>query len=372
MTRDKLLMMCVLLVGVFILVASNVVVTEYDSSCDKEVVVKPVKRPVLIPNQTLVGAFPSPDGATRGLAFDGTYLWSADNGDGNSVNGPKIYKLDANTGAILGSYTTPGDYYPNGLTWDGSYLWHSDHGTDSIYKIDTTSMTAVKSFASPNQLPRDLAWDGENLYCVRGQDAIISVIDTATGTEIDTIICDYSSPNIFPCGLAYLPFSTGHQLWTSDGNYGSNLVHKWDFATTSWIGQWAADPAYYPSGLAYDSVSGYLWVSCWTNDSIYVFDVGTSAIAEDKETDKEHYVLVTYPNPTSSFVDIKYVLPETEHITLRIYDISGRIVRTLYDGIQNNGEHIVHWNTGSLASGIYFTKFETGTYSQTKKITIQR
>jgi hypothetical protein len=250
--------------------------TEFDASTGSETVIRNIQKALNLTDQSYVGSFVAPDGAIRGLTFDGTNLWAANSGDGNSTFGDKIWKLNASTGAVLGMYDAPGLSSPCGMTWDGFYLWHSDFGTDLVYKIDPATMAVLKTLPAPNGLIGDLAWDGEYLYAAVLSPGMIIKFDTITGTPVDTIYATYSSPNVRPFGLAYLPFSSG-QVWTSDGGYGSNLVNEWDIATSTWIYQWPANPASYPCGLAYDPVSGYMWVSCWDTDSIYIWDVGSAA-----------------------------------------------------------------------------------------------
>lgn len=353
--------LCIMLVAV--LFADN-----YDTSLDRTTVpiTNKINHPVFTPQPPLVNQFSSPDGATRGLAFDGTFLWSADNGDGNSQNGKKIYKLDPNNGTIINSYNPPG-VYPNGLTWDGAYLWHSDHGTGMIYKIDTTSMTVVKQFSAPGASPFDLAWDGEYLYAVKGGTNLISKIDTATGNEIGTILCDYSSPNVRPFGLAYFPFNSG-QIWTSDGNYGSNYVNEYDFASSSWIDQWPGDPSSYPCGIAYDPITGYMWLSCWTNDMIYVYDAGTPGIADHGINRVTHTDLKIFPNPAFDHVTIEYALSGKTTVDLTIYNAAGAVVKKLARRIDGPENHTIVVNTSSLPADVYYVMLKTDGYVEVEKL----
>ena len=316
----------------------------------------------------LVNKFPSPDGATRGLTFDGTYLWSADNGDGNSQQGKKIYRLDPTNGSIINAYAPPG-VYPNGLTWDGEYLWHSDHGTGMIYKIDTSSMTVIKSFPAPTNLPFDLAWDDQYLYAVRGNENLISKIDTATGNEIETIVCDYNSPNVRPFGLVFLPFNSG-QLWTSDGNLGSNYVNEYDFATSSWIDQWPGDPTSYPCGLAYDPVSGYLWMSCWTKDSIYVYDVGTPEVSNERKGRVDGSILTVSPIPCRDNLVVDYLISQPSIVELNLYDLTGKLVSELITHKETPGSHRYLLDIRNLSAGVYFVSLRTDRSLEVKKVMV--
>ena len=66
-----------------------------------------------------------------------------------------------------------------------------------------------------------------------------------------------------------------------------------------------------------------------------------------------------YPNPFNPSTTIRFGLPETTDIQLMVYDIRGRLVRTLLTGEQSAGWHQVVWNgldeTGTqVATGMYF------------------
>jgi hypothetical protein len=238
----------------------------------------------------IIGRFPTPSTQNRGLAFDGTNLWAAD--DGN-----RIYKLNPNTGAIIATYTGPGTY-PCGLTWDGTYLWCSDFGTNMIYKFNPVTMAVVSSFSAGCDYPFGLAWDGNFIYMINGHQDTIFRLDPATGARLDTIVCTYTSPNRDPIGLVYMPIGPAGQLWTSDAGYGSNLVSQYDLSSDSWVDQWAATPTTYPCGLAYDPKTGRLWVSCWNLDSIFVYQstpVDTVNIPHISISPRSFKVGPTYP-----------------------------------------------------------------------------
>jgi hypothetical protein len=82
-----------------------------------------------------------------------------------------------------------------------------------------------------------------------------------------------------------------------------------------------------------------------------------------------------YPNPFNPITTIEYSLPRTADVTLVVYDIIGREMTRLVDGIQASGHHGVVWNgrtiTGrELPSGIYFARLVAGEFTQTIKLVL--
>jgi len=87
-----------------------------------------------------------------------------------------------------------------------------------------------------------------------------------------------------------------------------------------------------------------------------------------------------YPNPFNPSTTIKYQIPKAEHVTLKIYDILGRVVATLIDNIQQAGSYIIVYGVnsselasgisakGGYASGVYFYRLTAGDYSAVKKM----
>jgi len=93
-----------------------------------------------------------------------------------------------------------------------------------------------------------------------------------------------------------------------------------------------------------------------------------------KETDeiallpKEYGISQNYPNPFNPATTINYQLPEKNHVSLKIYDILGNLVKTLVDDEQAPGYYNVTWNAGGLASGVYFYRIMSGSFVSTKKL----
>ena len=75
-----------------------------------------------------------------------------------------------------------------------------------------------------------------------------------------------------------------------------------------------------------------------------------------------------YPNPFNPSTTIRYQIPKDGLVTLKVYDVLGREVKTLVNSYQSAGEHFVKFDGRGLASGVYFYSLTAGDFSQTKKM----
>jgi hypothetical protein len=76
------------------------------------------------------------------------------------------------------------------------------------------------------------------------------------------------------------------------------------------------------------------------------------------------WILQPWPSPFSDATSVRYGLAAEGHAVLRIYDLSGRVVRTLVDAVIEAGPHTARWNGTAdsgerVASGVYFVKLES-------------
>lgn len=93
----------------------------------------------------------------------------------------------------------------------------------------------------------------------------------------------------------------------------------------------------------------------------------------------EQYVLSqNFPNPFNPSTTISYNLKEKSNVTLEIFDILGRKIKSLVDGeIQSAGRHIVVWNGknisgNSVSSGVYLYRIHANDFIETKKMLLIR
>jgi glycosyl hydrolase family 113/type IX secretion system substrate protein len=80
-----------------------------------------------------------------------------------------------------------------------------------------------------------------------------------------------------------------------------------------------------------------------------------------------------HPNPFNPSSTISYSIENAGFVTLRVYDVLGREVKTLVDEFQYSGEYRFNFEATDLASGLYFYKLQMGTdYLQVKKMLLMR
>ena len=79
------------------------------------------------------------------------------------------------------------------------------------------------------------------------------------------------------------------------------------------------------------------------------------------------------PNPFNPVTTVGYHLPSESRVTIRVFDVTGRVVTTLVDGVVEPGRHTVVWNGTnehgeSVGSGVYFCTMETPEYRGSHKM----
>lgn len=200
----------------------------------------------------------TPGPCPTGLAFDGKFLWLADNFT------DKIYKIDPERGAVVSTYESPG-HHPEGLTWDGQYLWHIDSGEKLMYKLDPETGRALTILESNSPNPRDLAWDGEYLWIADFRSDTLLKVSTVDGMMVQTL----TAPAGETTGLTF----DGKYLWVVDRGedrvYLVNPADGWCLSSLRSYGP-------FPAGLAWGNDT--LWNVDYENDEIYEIKVFCSDI----------------------------------------------------------------------------------------------
>ena len=75
-----------------------------------------------------------------------------------------------------------------------------------------------------------------------------------------------------------------------------------------------------------------------------------------------------FPNPFNAITTFRYALARQEDVSLQVYNNLGQVVATLVNQPQSPGYYDVNWQTDGLASGVYFARFQSGTFVKIRKL----
>jgi hypothetical protein len=117
------------------------------------------------------------------------------------------------------------------------------------------------------------------------------------------------------------------------------------------------------------------------NGKIHIVSVGRDTMAvwyrywepgtdvdDHSENLPANYNLSAYPNPFNASTSISYTLAEQSEVVLDVYDILGRRVSSLYDGVQGAGSHSLIWDADGFSSGVYFYRLTAGEFEESQKM----
>lgn len=187
-------------------------------------------------------------------------------------------------------------------------------------------------------------WESETRYAVRNdsgwQIEVVDPYNVTMGTSLVLDSLDY--PHI---SYGYAPF---YAYWDGEA---------WQFETVDdYRGEYsslALDSLYHPHIVCYDS---------YHDDLRYARGIVTGIEESTNETQPATYKLrQSYPNPFFTSTSISYYIGTPSFITLQVYDITGRLVKTLEeDNARKSGYHTIRWDAkddsgNPVSNGVYFS-----------------
>ncbi len=101
------------------------------------------------------------------------------------------------------------------------------------------------------------------------------------------------------------------------------------------------------------------------------FSIITDVTTEDG-LPTEFALIQNYPNPFNPGTTIKFQIPATSFVELKVFDMLGKEVTTLVNEELSPGFYKIDFDGSGLASGVYFYRIKTGEFVQTKKLILQK
>jgi hypothetical protein len=93
-----------------------------------------------------------------------------------------------------------------------------------------------------------------------------------------------------------------------------------------------------------------------------------TGVKETGEVPLTYALYQNYPNPFNPVTTIKYSIPNSERVVLKVYNILGQEVATLVNEEQRAGVYELKFDASNLASGVYFYKLQAGKFIDVKKM----
>lgn len=140
-----------------------------------------------------------------------------------------------------------------------------------------------------------------------------------------------------------------------------------------------ADTVATPSAVL-DDTTVFYWHVCGIDSagagpfsSAGHFTTGTLLAVKDVPSVLRDYSLSqNYPNPFNPTTEINYQISVNSLVTLKVYDVLGREIRTLVNALRNAGAYTAQFDGTGLPSGVYFYRIRAGNFTDMKKLVLMK
>jgi len=106
-------------------------------------------------------------------------------------------------------------------------------------------------------------------------------------------------------------------------------------------------------------------------DSVVV-NVNITDLGENLHNPNSFKLYENFPNPFNPSTTIRYSIPETANVSIKIYNVLGKEVSELVNESKSAGTYEVEFNASSFSSGIYYYTLNAGNYSATNKMILMK
>ncbi len=286
-----------------------------------------------------------------------------------SSGGTEIYSISDPSNPVFLS-----DYDGHGTPWQIVIR-------DSlVYAATENTGLAIFSITDPSN-PNEVGQLGYNAYGVSLSDTIayitdhgevraISIVDPSNPIEVGS----YPTPGT-PFGIVIAE----SRAYVADFMEGFDVISISDPSNLEEVGYYKIAGG--AEAVAYSDPYAYLG----TNDEglmIFEYFDPTSIGNEMEENNPfpiSYSLFQNYPNPFNPSTTIAYKIPGTESVSVQlwVYDLRGRLVKTLVNERKKPSSYFIHWDGRDehgkeLGSGVYLYRIIAGNYSSTKKMVIIR
>ncbi|UCC79674.1 MAG: T9SS type A sorting domain-containing protein [Candidatus Zixiibacteriota bacterium] len=294
----------------------------------------------------------------------GNVIWNRVYGDENF--GAAIYVQQTYDGGYMAVGTAYSeqnwfDYYLIKTNSSGDTLWTRTYGSNGPEEAYSAQQTADGGYIITGLFFWTVKTDpaGDTVWCrYYGYGEMGCAFSIQETHDVGYIIGGYIDPPGIEEAQFYLvktdPF--GNEMWESQ--YGGD---GWDFGYK----------------VRQTDDGGYIMTG-WTNSfgiggmDIWLLRLGYPVGFEEMMAPVPDYMslLGNYPNPFNSSTTIEFIQDKPQFITLTIYDLLGREIKTLLNERKPAGKHKIPFDASPLSSGVYFYRLQAGDAVETKRMVL--
>ena len=362
-------------------------------------------------NPQEVGSFET-QGRAKGVAAAGDYAYVAD-----GYSGAGLQVLDVSDPAnpqAVGSYG-PDDGSPFNVTVAGdyAYLVNQNVGPEDpdLHVLDVSDPTYPKQdgFFEVGGSPEGVtvangviyfATETAGLYVLERSTTSSKTVDAdgpvdfgETGVDItfsdvsgsgDVTVERFGTPPVSPDGISEENVSDYRVVIEAGGDlsFGSGTEVRFDVSTldgvdtpsdvTIYKRSTPGEGSFTALSTTYDADAGEL-VATMSSFSEFVFASDTNSLPTESRADAPQKFALqgNAPNPFRRSTTIRYALPQAANVTLTVYDVLGRRVRTLVSGEkQTPGRKQIRFTADGLSAGVYVVRMQAGSFTETRRMVV--
>ncbi|MCI0715133.1 MAG: PQQ-dependent sugar dehydrogenase [Chlorobi bacterium] len=306
------------------------------------------------------------------------YISIGENGTGSNSQSlttfkGKILRINSN-----GTIPTNNPFYDDGnpLTGNDDRIWALGlrNSYDFTFSPINDSLYATENSAgSPDEVNyiikgKNYGWPICQGYCNPYNPLYKQPLDTITGSGV----VNYAPTGIIVYTGSVMPELYGRLIY---GGYGLGPIKGIMKATLG-------NPPFYDTVLTHviinpltsitcikQGADGYIYLSIYAPGAIYKMVYNTSGI-NNNNAPVNFSLSQNYPNPFNPVTKIKYEIPKSEFVTLKIYNVLGIEIVALVDEQKQTGSYETEWNASSFPSGVFFYELQAGDFIDRKKMVL--
>jgi hypothetical protein len=166
--------------------------------------------------------------------------------------------------------------------------------------------------------------------------------------------------------INFIFYDNGFNLALSD----SEKIFEVEYTVTDSLGDSAKSELVFTDAMAADS-SILIIPFEFINGEISI-SAAEGVEEGDANLPAKYELYQNYPNPFNPTTKLSFVIGHSSLVTLKVYDILGRVIATLVNEKINAGKYEVIFDGSGLSSGVYFYRLNAGQYTNTKKFILMK